>query len=91
VRVHDTSISGRGSPPRYPLGLLPAAQLTPRAAGERSDFVPWPRAADLALPRVGSYLGYSGRAANVAAKAAHDPSLTIARVAEGTPPSGAEP
>jgi hypothetical protein len=29
-----------------------------------------------ALQQVGSYLGYTGRAANVATKAAHDPQLT---------------
>jgi hypothetical protein len=36
----------------------------------------WPEAADLSAAATGSFLGNTGRAANVAAKAAHDPKRT---------------
>jgi hypothetical protein len=72
----------RPAPPRTDrrgLGHGSCAAAPPRAVSRSLNCVAiykvrsWPDAADLALQPVGSYLGYTGRDANVVAKAARDP------------------
>jgi hypothetical protein len=80
--VDDTSILRTGLSTCYwrPLGRLLASRLRPPRSGlERSDFVLWPFAADVASYLFGSYRSNSGHAGRTDAhsKGANDPTETL--------------